>query len=64
MLILTRRVGETFVIGDNISITVVGKKGNHIQIGIKAPKTVPILREELSKQLSSQNKKTNQEEKV
>ncbi|MES2664329.1 MAG: carbon storage regulator CsrA [Pseudomonadota bacterium] len=47
MLILTRRVGETLVIGDNITITVLGVKGNQVRIGVNAPKDVSVHREEI-----------------
>lgn len=47
MLILTRRVGETLIIDDNISITVLGLKGNQIRIGINAPKKISIYRKEI-----------------
>lgn len=47
MLILTRRVGETLIIGDNVVITVLGVKGNQVRIGINAPKDVSIHREEI-----------------
>lgn len=47
MLILTRRVGETLVIGDNVKITVLGVKGNQVRIGVDAPKEVSIQRSEL-----------------
>ena len=47
MLILTRRVGETVMIGDNVAITVLGIKGNQVRIGIKAPKDTPVHREEI-----------------
>ena len=47
MLILSRRIGETLMVGDDISITVVGVKGNQVRIGINAPKNVSVLREEI-----------------
>ena len=48
MLILTRRVGETLVIGEQIAVTVLGVKGNQVRIGIKAPKDVAVHREEVA----------------
>ena len=48
MLILTRKVGESIAIGDDVKITVVSTKGGHVRIGIDAPKTVAISRTELS----------------
>lgn len=47
MLILTRRVGETVMIGDEVTITVLGVKGNQVRVGIKAPKSVAVHREEI-----------------
>ena len=47
MLILTRRVGETLMIGDNVTVTVLGVKGNQVRIGVNAPKDVAVHREEI-----------------
>lgn len=60
MLVLTRRVGETLVVGDDVSITVLGVKGNHIRIGIDAPKEVPVHREEIYHRIQrEQREQTN-----
>ncbi len=47
MLILTRRVGETLMIGDDVAVTVLGVKGNQVRIGVKAPRDVAVHREEI-----------------
>jgi len=54
MLILTRRVGEALMIGDDISISVLGVKGNQVRIGIDAPKEVAVHREEIFKRIKSE----------
>lgn len=47
MLILTRRVGEAVVIGDDVTVTVLASKGNQVRIGVKAPAAVPVHRDEI-----------------
>jgi len=47
MLILTRRVGETLMIGDAVTVTILGVKGNQVRVGINAPKDVAVHREEI-----------------
>lgn len=53
MLILTRRVGESVVIGEDVTVTVLGVKGNQVRIGINAPKNVAVHREEIFERIKS-----------
>ena len=53
VLILTRKVGETLVIGDEVEVTVLSMKGNQIRLGVKAPKEVAVHREEIAKKLDN-----------
>jgi carbon storage regulator len=55
MLILTRRVGETVVIGDDITVTVLGVKGNQVRLGIGAPKDVAVHREEVYERIKAED---------
>lgn len=54
MLILTRRISESVIIGDNVKITVLGVKGNQVRLGIDAPKSVSVHREEIYDRIQSE----------
>ena len=56
MLILTRRVGETLVIGDDVKVTVLGIRGHQVRIGIEAPKEVSVHRSEIYDKISTESK--------
>jgi carbon storage regulator len=59
MLILTRRIGESLNIGDEIKITLLGIKGNQVRIGIDAPKDVQVHREEIYDKIKRETRKAN-----
>ena len=61
MLILTRRVGETVRIGDDVSIAVLGVKGNQVRIGIDAPREVAVHREEIYQRILSEEGEYSEE---
>ena len=54
MLILTRRVGETLVVGDDVTVTVLGVKGNQVRLGVNAPKDVAVHREEIYQRIQQE----------
>jgi carbon storage regulator len=56
MLILTRRVGETVMIGEEVTVTVLGVKGNQVRIGVNAPRDVAVHREEIFERIKREEK--------
>lgn len=61
MLILTRRVGETVMIGNEVTVTVLGVKGNQVRMGINAPRTVPVHREEIFERIKHEDIKSEEQ---
>jgi carbon storage regulator len=54
MLILTRRIGETLMVGDDVTVTVLGVKGNQVRLGVNAPKDVAVHREEIYQRIQTE----------
>lgn len=60
MLVLSRKMGESIIIGDNIEISIVDIQGDNIRIGINAPKTIKIFRKEVYQEIQAENKRASE----
>jgi carbon storage regulator len=62
MLILTRRIGETLMVGDDVTVTVLGVKGNQVRLGVNAPKEIAVHREEIYQRIQREKEKGHGED--